>query len=38
MITALYADETGGIFDAPGFAGMGRSGTQNILILEVVEV
>ena len=32
MITALYADETGEIFDAPGFAGMGRSGTQNILL------
>lgn len=26
MITALYADEKGEIFDAPGFAGLGRLG------------
>ena len=26
MITALYADEKGEIFDAPGFAGLGRFG------------
>lgn len=32
MITALYADEKGEIFDAPGFAGMGRSGSENTLL------
>lgn len=34
MITALYADDNGEIFDAPGFAGMGRSGSENILLKE----
>ena len=29
-ITALYADEKGEIFDAPGFAGMGRTGRENV--------
>lgn len=28
MITALYADENGEIFDAPGYGGMGRLGSQ----------
>ncbi|WP_196593020.1 radical SAM protein [Pectinatus sottacetonis] len=31
-ITALYADENGGIFDAPGVAAMGRSGKENIVL------
>jgi pyruvate-formate lyase-activating enzyme len=34
MITALYADDNGEIFDAPGFAGMGRSGSENVLLKE----
>ncbi|MBQ7478570.1 MAG: radical SAM protein [Selenomonadaceae bacterium] len=29
-ITALYADENGEIFDAPGFAAMGRIGWKNV--------
>lgn len=29
-ITALYADENGEIFDAPGFAAMGRIGWENV--------
>ncbi len=32
MITALYADDAGEIYDAPGFAGMGRTGEQNVLL------
>ena len=32
QITALYADETGEIYDAPGFAGMGRTGMDNVLL------
>lgn len=31
-ITLLYADENGEIFDAPGIAAMGRSGSKNILL------
>lgn len=31
-ITALYADEEGEIYDAPGFAGMGRSGSAQVLL------
>ena len=29
-ITALYADEQGEIFDAPGFSGLGRSGRETV--------
>ena len=29
-IRALYADESGEIFDAPGFAGLGRTGNENV--------
>ena len=32
QITALYADETGEIYDAPGFAAMGRTGAENVLL------
>lgn len=32
MITALYADERGEIFDCPGYAGLGRTGDQDILL------
>ena len=31
-ITALYADENGEIFDVPGYAGMGRTGSENVLL------
>ena len=34
MITALYADDNGEIFDAPGFAGLGRSGAADVLLRE----
>ena len=29
-VTALYADEEGAIFDAPGFRAMGRQGEENV--------
>ena len=29
-IRALYADDEGEIFDAPGFAGLGRTGRDNV--------
>ncbi|MBB5334936.1 radical SAM protein [Pectinatus brassicae] len=31
-ITLLYADDSGDIFDAPGVAAMGKSGTKNIAL------
>jgi len=34
MITALYAGENGEIFDAPGYAGMGRIGAENVQLRE----
>ena len=32
MITAVYADEDGNILDAPGMLGMGRIGSENVLL------
>ena len=31
-IRALYADDEGEIFDAPGFAGLGRTGSEAVLL------